>query len=120
MLLALSEYGAQQRWLSQEYEKAGMDVYVTELLAAAKPGGPPVTYATWTDGISQLLPAAEFVSFVRVEDDGKGGVAGDVPWSAVGELVDLRPEPLVVPIRYRVDGWPPPDVMERLLTDSVG
>lgn len=119
VLLALSEYGAQQRWLSQEYEKAGMDVYVTELLAAAKPGGPPATYATWTDGISQLLPAAEFVSFVRVEDDGKGGVVGDVPWSAVAELVDLRPEPLLVPIRYRVDGWPPPDVMERLLAGSV-
>lgn len=119
VLLALSEYGAQQRWLSQEYEKAGMDVYVTELLAAAKPGGAPITWATWTDGISQLLPAAHFITFVRVDDDGKGDVAGRVPWSTVAELVDLRPEPLLVPVRYRVDGWPRQDVMDRLLAESV-
>jgi hypothetical protein len=119
VLLALSEYGAQQRWLSQEYEKAGMDVYVAELMGAEKPGGPPVTYTTWTDGISSLLPGAQFVSFVSVGDGGEGGVAGTVPWSAVADLIDLRPEPLLVPVRYRVDGWPPPAVMQRLLADSI-
>jgi hypothetical protein len=31
----------------------------------------------------------------------------------------LRPEPLLTPVRYRVGGWPPPDVMAALLAQAV-
>jgi hypothetical protein len=110
--LALAEYGAQTDWLRRQYEQAGVDVFVASLIAAAKPDEPPFTVATWTDGVATLLPEAEYLSFVR-ED------ASDlllIPWSAVASLVELRPEPLLSPVRYRVDAWPAPSVMQRLRT----
>jgi hypothetical protein len=109
VVLAATEYGAQTRWLADQYEQAGMDVFVAQLLAAARPGQPAITVATWTDGIVSLLPEAQFISFTR------DGVSGPrVPWQAVADLVDLRPEPLLAPVRYRVGDWPAPDVMDAL------
>jgi hypothetical protein len=114
VVLAATEYDAQTQWLSDQYEQAGMDVYVARLVAAERPGEPAITIATWTDGISSLLPEAQFISFTR-----DGTVAMHVPWQAVAEQVDLRPEPLLAPARYRVGGWPPSDVMEALRAHAV-
>jgi hypothetical protein len=119
VVLAMTEYGAQERWLSQEYEKAGMDLYVAPLQAAARPGAAAFAFATWTDSVTSLLPRAHFVAFARPPRDGDDGVARLVPWRAVAELVDLRPEPLLTPARYRVGDWPPPDVMAALLARAV-
>lgn len=114
VVLAATEYDAQTQWLSREYAKAGLDVQVGPLAAAARTGTPPCTIAAWPDGVSTLLPEAEFVAF------GEGSVGGRlVPWRAVTAHVDLRPEPLITPVRYRVDGWPPPDVMDLLLAQAV-
>jgi uncharacterized protein YtpQ (UPF0354 family) len=120
VVLAMTEYGAQERWLSQEYQRAGMDdLRVAPLRAAARPGAAAFTFATWTDAGTTLLPQAHFISFARPGSDGGEAVAGLVPWRAVAELVDLRPEPLLTPVRYRVGAWPPPDVMEVLLAQAV-
>jgi hypothetical protein len=113
-LLAVNEYGAQTQWLTREFAQAGIEVTVGRLLAAAPHDAPAVTVATWVDGITTLLPRAQFVSFVR------GGVHGPlVPWHSAAELVDLRPEPLLAPVRYRVGDWPPPDVMDALRARAV-
>ncbi|GAA5199243.1 hypothetical protein GCM10023322_74460 [Rugosimonospora acidiphila] len=115
VLLAATEYGAQTKWLTQQYERAGLDVFVAQLLAVAWPDEAPFTVATWTDGITSLLPEAQFIVFVRND------VAGPrIPWQAVAELVDLRPEPLLVPARYRVGHWPPPEVMDDLRERAAG
>jgi hypothetical protein len=108
-VLAASEYGAQTAWLTAQYAEGGLDVHVGELLAVAPPQGPAETIATWADGVTTLLPAARSIAFVR-----DGGVALRVPWPAVAAEVDLEPEPLLAPARYRVEGWPPPEVMDRL------
>lgn len=108
-ILAASEYGAQTAWLTSQYREAGIDVHVGELLAVAPPDGPAETVATWVDGIATLLPAARSIVFAR-----NGAVELQVPWPVVAEEVDLQPEPLLAPPRYRVEGWPSPDVMERL------
>jgi hypothetical protein len=114
VVLAATEYGAQSRWLTQQYAAAGIDVFVGNLLAAAKEGSPAITVATWTDGITSLLPEAMYISFARGETSGPL-----IPWSTVAELVDLRPEPLLAPVRYQVGDWPPPDVMDKLLASAV-
>lgn len=108
-VLAATEYGSQRDWLTSQYEQGGIDVHIGRLIAAVPPDGPAETIATWVDGITSLLPAARLISFVR-----NGEVAFRVPWRRVAEHVDLRAEPLLAPARYRVDGWPPPDVMARL------
>jgi hypothetical protein len=110
-VLAATEYGSQQRWLNQQYEEGGIDVFVASLLAMAKPGEPAITVATWSDGVDTLLPEAQYIAFVR-----DGGTGPRVPWSVVAERVDLRPEPLLAPARYRVSAWPPPEVMADLAT----
>jgi hypothetical protein len=64
--------------------------------------------------VTTLLPEAEFIAF------GDATMAGRlVRWAAVAAVVDLRPEPLITPTRYRVGGWPPPDVLELLLAQAV-
>jgi hypothetical protein len=120
VVLAMTEYGAQERWLSQEYQKAGMDdLHVAPLQAAARPGAAAFTFATWAESGTTLLPHAHYISFARPAPGGGESLPGLVPWRAVAELVDLRPEPLLTPLRYRVDAWPPPDVMEALLAQAV-
>jgi hypothetical protein len=32
----------------------------------------------------------------------------------VASVLDLEPEPLLSPVRYRVGDWPAPDIMDRL------
>jgi uncharacterized protein YtpQ (UPF0354 family) len=113
-VLATSEYAVQTDWLTKQYEQAGIDVYVARLMAAEKPNAAPVTVAVWTDGITSLLPRAQFISFAGA--DGAGLL---VPWSAVAELVDLEPEPLLAPARYRVGGWPSADTMQTLRTRAI-
>ncbi len=114
VVLAATEYGAQTQWLGKQYQQAGIDVYVGRLLAVAKPGEPAITVATWTDGITSLLPEAQYISFA-----GNGTAGPRVPWRAVADRVGLEPEPLLAPVRYRVGGWPPPEVMEELRARAV-
>jgi uncharacterized protein YtpQ (UPF0354 family) len=114
VVLAHTEYGAQTRWLSAQYAEHGIDVFVASLIAAARPDEPAITVTTWTDGITTLLPEADFVSFVR---DGESW--GRVPWRDVTRLVELTPEPLLAPTRYQVGDWPAPEVMAQLRAHAV-
>lgn len=114
VVLAHTEYGAQTRWLSAQYAEHGIDVFVASLIAAARPDEPAITVTTWTDGITSLLPEADFVSFVR-----DGEAWGRVPWREVARLVELTPEPLLAPARYQVGDWPAPAVMEQLRAHAV-
>ncbi len=114
VVLAASEYGTQTQWLSEQYEKAGIEVFVAKLIAASRPGEPAITAATWTDGISTLLPRAQYIAFVR---DNVAELR--VPWEAVADLVGLQPEPLLSPARYRVDGWPPAEVIDALRQQAI-
>ncbi|NUT32453.1 MAG: hypothetical protein HOV79_05190 [Hamadaea sp.] len=115
VVLAAKEYGAQTEWLRGQYEKAGIDVFVAGLLAGAAEGSPAITVATWTDGVPSLLPEAQFIAFQRDAETGPM-----VPWEIAAELTGLTAEPLLAPARYRVEGWPAPDVMDALRLHDVG
>ncbi|GAA1611046.1 hypothetical protein [Actinoplanes couchii] len=110
-VLALTEYSNQTDWLAGQYTKAGLDVHVGNLIAIEPPGGGPAeTIATWTEGVSTLLPRADTVAFARI---GRG-VEFRVPWRAAEEQAGLIPEPLLAPARYRVESWPPEPVLAAL------
>jgi hypothetical protein len=109
VILAATMYDEQTRWLTGEYQKAGMDDYIASLTPLEKPGTLPFTLTTWTDKITSLLPRADMVAF----NAGPDGMFL-VPWQAVAERVELQPQPLIRPARYRVGDWPPPEVMAQL------
>jgi hypothetical protein len=113
-ILAASEYADQQRWLTQQYEQARIPMFVATLGVFAHDGDAPRTRTAWTDGIPQLLPKSDIISFTR-----DGRLWGHVPWDDVAAAVDLRPEPLVAPARYRVDDWPAPEILERLRANAL-
>jgi hypothetical protein len=113
-ILAASEYADQQRWLAQQYEQARIPMFVATLGVFANDGGAPRTRTAWTDGIPQLLPKSDIISFTRDRS-----LWGHVCWDDVAAAVDLRPEPLVLPARYRVDDWPPPEILERLRANAL-
>ncbi|NUR70090.1 MAG: DUF1444 family protein [Hamadaea sp.] len=115
VILAVTQYAAQTAWLGSQYAQAGIEVFVSGLLADVRPESPAVTVATWSDGIAQLLPRAHYVLFQRSDEPGPL-----VPWDVVVERVGLEPEPLLAPARYRVDGWPPAEVMDELRAHSIG
>ncbi|WP_155373783.1 hypothetical protein [Catellatospora vulcania] len=114
VVLAHTEYGAQTRWLASQYAEHDIDVFVAALIAAARPDEPAITVTTWTDGITSLLPEADFVAFVR-----DGETWGRVPWHEVARLAELTPVPLLAPTRYQVGGWPAPEVMAQLRAHAV-
>jgi hypothetical protein len=110
-VLAATEYTTQTEWLAEQYAEAGLDLHVGPLIAVAPAGGGPAqTIATWTDGVETLLPAADTIAFVTPA----AGVVFRAPWPVVADHTGLRPEPLLSPVRYRVGGWPPADVMAAL------
>ncbi|GAA4942778.1 hypothetical protein [Actinoplanes utahensis] len=115
-VLALTEYANQTDWLAEQYTKAGVDVHVGNLVAIEPPGGGPAeTVATWTDGVSSLLPRADSVAFARPGT----GVEFRVPWHVAEEEAGLRPEPLLAPPRYRVESWPDAGVLAELRRRSL-
>ncbi|MEV0898490.1 hypothetical protein [Actinoplanes sp. NPDC049802] len=115
-VLALTEYSNQTDWLAEQYTKAGVDVHVGSLLAVEPPdGGPVETVATWTEGVSTLLPRADTVAFARPG----AGIDFRVPWRIAEEHAGLCPEPLFAPVRYRVETWPSADVLDGLRLHSL-
>jgi hypothetical protein len=115
-VLALTEYSNQTEWLSAQYAKAGVDVHIGNLIAVEPvEGAPAETIATWTDGVESLLPRADSIAFARADS----GVEFRVPWQIAEEHTGLVAEPLLAPARYRVVGWPGPEVLALLREHHV-
>lgn len=115
-MLALTEYANQTDWLTEQYQKAGVDVHVGRLIAVEpSDGGPAETIATWVQGVSTLLPRADSVAFARAG----AGVEFRAPWRLVEQEAGLSPEPLLAPSRYRVDDWPPASVLGSLRAGGI-
>jgi hypothetical protein len=110
VLLAASEYGAQQHWLEQTHQ----DVHIAAFVVAQRPDQSVFSCATWTDGVAALLPKAEYVSFTSATE-----AMFFVPWAAVEREAGLQPVPGLDPVRFRVSAWPPDPVIGRLRSEAV-
>jgi hypothetical protein len=121
LILATSEYGSQESWLRQVYQRERVDVFVATLTMASRSDGSAFSYAVWGEGVDTLLPRAEYVGFVSNSRDKARGAdaAFTVPWSVLEREVDLEPEADLAPERYRLRSWPPLGVIERLRARAV-
>ncbi|MFE3059779.1 hypothetical protein [Nocardia sp. NPDC059239] len=106
--LAVAAYHAQTERLRAEAEREGA---IMELLHVRAPDGSEYTMTSWTDGVTNLLPAADFICFVTGDGD-----VFRVAWEDVSGLVALELAAEYDPPRYRVHDHPPAEIMNRLRT----
>ena len=112
VLLAAGEYGTQKPVLEAELERTGVDIFVGSPLVASNPdNGTTFSVAVWAPEVDTLLPEADYVAFPDPMTM--------VPWSIVAARTGLRPEPGMVPPRYRVTAWPAEPVLAELRADAV-
>lgn len=108
VLLAADVYGQQANRLREEYQRAGVDVYVASYMQfAAQSGGRPFSVAAWTDGIESSLPRTDYIAMGPQDDSFL------VPFDTVVAELGLTPEEDREPPRYRVGPWPQAAVVER-------
>jgi hypothetical protein len=113
-VVACAQYSAQTAWLEQLYTQAGMDVYVARATGLTTPDG-LVSCTIWGDFRTYELPEVDYVFFLE-------GATRDrflVPFSVVVELTGIVATPGFLPPRYRVTGWPAPEVMAALRRHAV-
>lgn len=109
-----AQYGVQTAWLTQLYLRSGIDIYVARASGLKTPDG-MVSCTIWGDYRVYELPQVDYVFFLE-------GATRDrflVPFSVVVELTGIRPTPGYFPPRYRVSGWPEPDVVDALRRHAV-
>ncbi len=113
------DYGEQQELLNALHEKIGEDVFVASFSALQnKETSRLHTYCVWSDGVDSLLPETDRVFFVRQVEDDKGEMVCGADWDRVQEVVGelLMPQGLY-PERYRVDEFPTPEQLAKLVSE---
>jgi len=107
--IALQEdYAEQKQLLEQVHEKQGIDLFVATYMLYKGEDEGIFSVATWTEGVEALLPRADKVAFVAMNEAGETRSAGVLDWeqveAAAGHL--MQPEPDSYPPRYRVKQFP--------------
>lgn len=107
--IALQEdYAEQKQLLEQVHEKQGVDVFVATYMLYKGEDQGVFSVATWTEDVDALLPRADKLAFVEMNDAGETRSAGVLEWerveAAAGHLMQLDPE--LYPPRYRVKQFP--------------
>ncbi|MBZ2195833.1 hypothetical protein [Occultella gossypii] len=107
---AISEYDQQTGNLTRRFAAEGRDAHVAKLTGFSRDGR-VTTVTTWAEGVTDaLLPGADLIGFA-----GPDGVIM-VPWQEAQRIVGalLVHEPGHLPQRWRVRGWPSPQVLAAL------
>jgi len=118
--LAMAEYGRQKQNLVETREE---DIFVASLQAMRRPDGNVFSFAQWSYGVSTLLPRANRVVLMRMDESAKLTVDDIlcVPWAdflgIVGECI-VR-DPALDPPRWRTKSWPDESKMARLRMAAV-
>ncbi len=100
----------QKELLTEVFEAEERDVFIATWNPMLNPDtGAIRSYATWTQGVTTLLPKTESVGFVVL--DGLGPGKHDLTqasWEEVQSMLGhlLEPEPGLWPQRWRVEGFP--------------
>jgi hypothetical protein len=113
--LALDEYARQRPLLERLVSAAGRDLFVASLSAIARqPGGMPITYAVWTEGVPTLLPRADAVALVAGNPAAPSWTAL-VAFDALARIAGaaLTEEPVPGPPRFRTAAWLAPEQVAR-------
>jgi hypothetical protein len=108
----------QKELLAEVFEAEGRDVFIATWNAMVNPTTNAIrTYATWTEGVTTLLPKTETVGFMILDALGPGKhdmtqASWDQVQSMLGHL--LTPEPDLWPQRWLVEGFPTAEQLEQL------
>jgi len=107
--IALQEdYAEQKQLLEQVHDKQGVDLFVATYMLYKGEDERLFSVATWTEGVDALLPRADKLAFVGMNDAGETRSAGVLEWerveAAAGHLMQLDPDSY--PPRYRVKRFP--------------
>ncbi len=122
--LAVTEYSIQTAFLHEEFEDSLEPVpgvgplYAGAVLFQPTESG-PVTVTIWGEDVEYLLPQADYVHFVRMDEDGEVDVDCTVPFDAVVEIVGLVPLPGLNPPRFEARRWPDEATLARLRERAV-
>jgi hypothetical protein len=109
---AVCQYGEQADFLKHVYEEELIECFVaaTKVFDA---GYGKTSAAVWGEGVIYDLPEVDYVFFVNND------CHFAVPFSVVADVVGIMPSAGFFPPRYRVTGWPEPNVMEALRFHAV-
>lgn len=107
-----TRYADQKKVLEKLHAREGKDLFVASFSGFSPKDSDEVrSYAVWSEGVSTLLPQAEFVAFVK---DGQEEPVL-VPWDAVvAEAGSLMQPQGLVPERWAVTSFPGPELLARL------
>lgn len=98
----------QKKALDEKFEREGQDIFVGTTLFTDDDDGKQRTYCVWTKGAVTLLPKAEFVVFVDLDQPEPDRVVAAGLWDdvmkRVGTKVNL--EEGYWPVRYKVTTFP--------------
>jgi hypothetical protein len=112
-LLAAAEYGSQKRWLEQEHEKTGTDIFVASHTVMQRPDESLFSVAIWGAEVDSLLPRTDYVAMATDHD------RFFVAWDTLTALVPMEPAEGYAPQRFRVTSWPERAIVEALKRVSV-
>lgn len=107
--IALQEdYAEQKQLLDQVHDKQGVDLFVATYMLYKGEDERIFSVATWTEGVEALLPRADKIAFVTMNDEGETRNAGVLDWAQVAAVAGhlMQPEPDSYPPRYRVKQFP--------------
>ncbi|MFO0744305.1 MAG: hypothetical protein U1F43_01350 [Myxococcota bacterium] len=102
----------------------GDDVFVATLTGYEDQAGRPFTLAVWTQGLTTLLPRADLVGIVRMEQhpgaEPTGSVVGFVRWDKLVAVLGPRLAPAgTTPERWRVSAVASDDDLRRLAVEAA-
>lgn len=105
-------YDQQKALLEQQFKKQNDDVFVATFNGLQKEDGSVFSYATWSKGVDSLLPKADKIIFVDLEDETK---RYQLAWDAVvenfGALMETTGD---TPPRWRVRTYPDDEALKAL------
>jgi len=113
-VLAESEYFAQTERLQRYFAEQAVSTRAGSVQVIETPRG-SCTMTVWTEGTSQMLPVADYVTLMSADQTDYF----TVPFPVFGDVLGLMWDPELLPRRYPVGRWPSGDVLEVLRAHAV-
>ena len=107
------DYDQQKKLIDQIHDQTGEDYFVASFTVFERPDKKEWSACVWTNGVDSSLPKADAIGFVV---DAENRDMFVVPWERATEIVGglMQEEADLVPVRYRVRGFPAPDQVKQL------
>ena len=114
------EYAAQKQYLDFVHQKAGLDVFVSNVLAAkTESTGEIATHCVWSQGVEALLPHTDKIGLMVPGAEGQPHRIIECTWETAQAVVgDLMVPVDIYPPRVRVKEFPSPSQLETIVQRS--